>query len=35
MAQLFLHIAVFGLVTLTVAAVCFWFVRVEEKKTKR
>ncbi len=32
MAQLFLYIGVFALITAAVAAVCFWFVREEEKK---
>jgi hypothetical protein len=35
MAQLFMHIGVFALVTAAVAAVCFWFVRQEEKKERQ
>jgi uncharacterized membrane protein YvlD (DUF360 family) len=35
MSQLFIPVATFGLVTLVVAAICFWFVREEEKKTNR
>lgn len=35
MAKLFLHFGVFMLITLVVAAVCFWFVRLEERKSAR
>jgi hypothetical protein len=35
MEKLFLHIGVFALVTLAVAAACFAFVRAEEKKKGR
>jgi hypothetical protein len=35
MSQLFVPVATFALVTLIVAAICFWFVREEEKKTNR
>jgi len=35
MAQLFLYISVFAVIVLIVAAVCFWFVREEEKKVQR
>jgi predicted Co/Zn/Cd cation transporter (cation efflux family) len=35
MEKLFLHAGVFALVTLAVAAVCYWFVRQEEKKSDR
>jgi hypothetical protein len=32
MSELFIPIATFTAVTLAVAAVCFWFVRQEERK---
>lgn len=35
MGTLFLHAGVFALVTLAVAGVCEWFVRIEEKKPHR
>lgn len=35
MGTLFLHAGVFALVTLAVAGVCEWFVRLEEKKQRR
>lgn len=35
MEKLFLHMGVFALVTLAVAAVSFWMVRQEERKRGR
>jgi hypothetical protein len=35
MDKLFLHMAVFALVTLAVAGVCYWFVKQEERKKSR
>lgn len=34
MDKLFLHMGVFAVITAIVAAVCFWFVAQEEKKSR-
>lgn len=34
MDKLFLHMGVFAVITAVVAAVCFWFVAQEEKKSR-
>lgn len=33
--EIFLYAGVFALVTLAVAGVCHWFVRMEENKSRR
>lgn len=35
MGTLFLHIGVFAAITAVVAAVCFWFVAQDEKKSRK
>jgi hypothetical protein len=35
MEKLFLHMGVFAAITAVVAAVCFWFVAQDEKKSKK
>ena len=34
MEKLFLHMAVFAVITALVAATCFWFVRKDEEKKR-
>lgn len=34
MDRLFLHMGVFAVITAIVAAVCFWFVKQDQKKSR-